>query len=398
MKRIPILIAVLVISAGVGLAPIAGVSATSTFDVSHDDPSQMEDACEFPVTKTDATGTAVTLDEKPERVTTISPSAAQTMWEIGAADQVVGVSQFAMYLDGAEEKADVSADYGASVEQVVATEPDLVLAPNVSAADVEPLREAGLTVYHFPAATDVSDIKQKTTTIGQLTGNCEGAAETNAWVDANVEAIESVTAEAEDRPLALYPLGDGFVAGGDTFIHSIITLSGADNAAVNQSGYPQLSDEVVLEMDPDVLVVTQEGMFLDQEPYASTTAGETESEVVVNVQWLNQPAPRSVVEATHTLTSQLHPDLYDEDVYVERSEISLESDEETPTETDESEQPTEQTTEQTAEPTATDQEPTEPPETEAEDGSAISTPGFGVGVTLVAMLFGTLIAVRRIDS
>ena len=390
MRRTAILVSILVLLAGVGVAPAAGAASSSVADT--DEPNATYEPCEFPVELTDATGETITIEEEPERVTTIGPSAAQTMWEIGGEQQVVGVSQFAHYLDGAEEKANVSAEFGASVEQVVATDPDLVLAPNVSAQDVEPLREAGLTVYHFPEATDTDDVAEKTETIGKLTGNCEGAAETNAWMKANVDALNSVSDEADERPAALYPLGDGFVAGGNTFIDEIITVSGADNVANEHEGFPQLSDEVLLELDPEVLVVTMPGVFLEQEPYASTTAGETESEVVVEVQWLNQPAPRSIVEATHTLASQLHPDIYDESVYVERSEIQVESVEDAAEdEGTEAEETEAQETE------AEDADEDAPEETPDDDAADVTTPGFGVVVALVGTLLAALLALRRVE-
>ncbi|TKX82925.1 corrinoid ABC transporter substrate-binding protein, partial [Halorubrum sp. SS5] len=93
--------------------------------------------------------------------------------------------------------------------------PDLVLAPNSSAADVEPLREQGLTVYHFPAATSIDDIAEKTETIGRLVGACEAASETNAEMYDAVEAAEERTSGV-DRPTALYPLGGGYVAANNT--------------------------------------------------------------------------------------------------------------------------------------------------------------------------------------
>ena len=267
-------------------------------------PAQTDDACGFPLNATDATGETITLDERPERITTLTPSAAQTLWELGVEERVVGVSQFAFYLDGAEERANVSAEFGASVERVVDTEPDLVLAPNTSAADVEPLREQGLTVYHFPAATDVDDIAEKTETIGRLVGACEAAAETNAAMYDAVDAAENRTADV-DRPAALYPLGGGYVAGNDTFVHSIMTVGGAENvAAETGSGYPQLSDEVILESNPELILVTDpEASILNREPYASTTAGAEDSYVVMNANYLNQPAPRSVIESATTLSN-----------------------------------------------------------------------------------------------
>ncbi|MEF8772443.1 MAG: vitamin B12 ABC transporter substrate-binding protein BtuF, partial [Halodesulfurarchaeum sp.] len=54
--------------------------------------------CSFPLTVTDATGEEVEIEEPPESVVTLAPSAAQTMWEIGAQEQVVGISDRGTYL------------------------------------------------------------------------------------------------------------------------------------------------------------------------------------------------------------------------------------------------------------------------------------------------------------
>jgi len=330
---------------------------------------------EYPITLTDATGTEVTLDERPDRVTTTNPSAAQVMWELGAADQVVGLTQFAHYLDGAESRENVSStEQGVSIERVVGTNPDLVLAPNATSVEtVEALREAGLTVYHFSAATDFDDVADKTLTIGQLTGNEQAAEETNAWVEANVEVIEQSTADV-DEPRLLYPLLGGFAVGGETFIHEIIATSGAENVAAEEfDGYEVLSDEVLLELDPEVLLVTDqtEGQIMDSEPYSLTTAGQANQSVTLEVNYINQAAPRSIVYSTRNLTAQLHPDQYNESDYVTRQAIA----------------DGEYTLEGDSESTET-----ESTDTTGDDETDVSTPGFGVIVAVLALLGGGLIA------
>ncbi|MGZ0745564.1 PGF-CTERM-anchored ABC transporter substrate-binding protein [Haloparvum sp. AD34] len=344
-------------------------------------PDATYEKCEFPVTVTDATGEEITMEERPERVTTTNPSAAQTMWEIGGQAQVVGLTQYALYLDGAESRTDVSAEFGVSVEKVVGTQPDLVLAPNATqTSSVEAMRDAGLTVYHLREAKTVEDVAKKTTRIGKLTGNCEGAAEANAWMKANVDAVADVTADA-DQPDVLYPLGGGYVAAGDTFINAMFRIAGTNNvAAQNHTGYPQLSDEVILKLDPGYIVVNdRNATMLDKEPYASTTAGEENNSIYLETRWLNQPAPRSVVYTTHNMTAQVHSDLYSEDTYVAKSEVSVKAESEV------------EATEETATPTAT-AEPTETNDaTETSEGSA---PGFGVTAAFVAMLAAALVAAR----
>jgi len=318
-----VLLLILMVSvAAIGATPMAATAAPTATDAAS---VQTAEECEFPITLTDATGEEVTLEEPPERITTTNPSVAQIMWEIGGAEQVVGTSQFAHYLDGAEDRTNVSStEFGVNIELVVSTEPDLVLAPSATSVEtVEALRDAGLTVYHFPEETDFDEVREATTIVGQLTGNCEGAAEANAWMDANVEAAATATTDA-DRPGIMYPLGGDFVVGGDTFIHEMIVASGGDNLAADEfDGYQVMNDEVVLSLDPEYLIATEESTFvLEEEPYASTRAVENDAIVMMEVNYLNQPAPRSVVFSVQNLTAELHPDLYDESDFVSRAEAA----------------------------------------------------------------------------
>ena len=164
------------------------------------------------------------------------------------------------------------------------------------------MRNDGHVVYHFPEATDVDDIAAKTERSGLLVDECEAAAETNAWMYEEVDAVRERTAGV-DRPTALYPLGSGFVAAGDTFIDEIMTIGGVDNvAAAEHTGYPQLSPEVVIGADPElILVIERNEGIIEEHPYSQTTAGLNGNTVEMQVHYLHQPAPRSVVESTRTL-------------------------------------------------------------------------------------------------
>lgn len=360
------------------------LSATSGVAAAHE-PSHEPDVpeCEFPFTATDATDVEVTVEERPERVTTLNPSAAQTMWEIGGKDQVVGVSKFAVYLDGAEERTNVSTSgFGVSVEKVVGTNPDLVLAPNsISNETVEKLRDTGLTVFKFERATSIADVRAKTALTGKLTGNCEGAAETNAWMDANVETAREVTADV-DRPTVLYPLGGGYVAADETFIDAMIEAAGGENVAGGEfAGYPKLSDEVLLELEPEVLVLTAYTTYLvGQEPYASMPAVENDRTYTADRNYMNQPAPRSVVYSVRNLTAAFHPEAHAEAEWTSRGEVEVETATPTPSPTPE---PTE--SEDTATPTA--ESTPEPTGSEA--------PGFGPVVGALAVVAATLLFTRE---
>jgi len=198
--------------------------------------------CEYPVEVTDATGQTVTVAEEPDRAVALQASAAQTVWEVGAEETVVGmpVRPYTAYLNGSTERTDVLAEDGSvNQEQVVALEPDLVLAPNALLAPdetVQSLRDAGLTVYHFRQANSLEYVYEKTRTTGLLVGEYDAASRRAAEMEATVETIRDAVAD-EENPEVLYLLGpSGFAAGENTFIGELLAAAGGNNIAGTLEG------------------------------------------------------------------------------------------------------------------------------------------------------------------
>ncbi|CQH56069.1 ABC-type transport system periplasmic substrate-binding protein (probable substrate cobalamin) [Halobacterium hubeiense] len=358
------------------VAPAAGAAAAPAGDAVANAGAQDFD-CSFPVTETDASGHDVTVSEEPERVVTLNPSAAQTMWEIGASEKVVGVSQFADFLDGADEREVVTSGSpsAVNVEQVVSLDPDLVLAPNtIGNETVAQLRDANLTVYRFAAADSIESIYEKTELTGQLTGECEGAAETVSEMRDRVQTVEAAV-EGEDEPSVFYDMGARFTPGPNTFIGQVIDRAGGHNIAADANttrSYPQLSAEFIVKQDPEFLVVSAlpEQLGNDSRSYIAegsvlrnTTAFEEGNIVVVDSNHVSQPAPR-VVEPMTQMAQAFHPDAY------AAANAT--------------------TTATTQEPTATE---TATETTTQTTGTTI--PGFGIPAAVVAALGAALLATRR---
>jgi len=340
--------------------------------------------CSFPVTATDATGTEVTVEEAPERVTTLSPSAAQTMWEIGGEVQVVGLSQYALYLEGAESRTNVSAagQSRVSVETVVSTEPDLVLAPNVIANEtVAQLRDAGLTVYKFEEAKSIEDIYAKTELTGELTGNCEGATETVSSMRDRVATVREAV-ENSERPRVFVSVGGGWTAGDGTFVDSMVEVAGGANVAAeaNISGYQQISEEVIVQQDPEWIVqLGQYGAYPKTDAYNGTSAVRNDRVMTVSNENISQPAPR-VVNAIVQMAQAFHPEAYAE---ANATATGAETTAETETTT------AAPTTDESAMAQATTEATTE------SSGASGGVPGFGVPAAFAALAGAALVAGRR---
>ena len=402
MQRHAYLLSLLVVVAAVGPAA-GGIAAASLADtsadthvasdsgVSHPAASDrrpavrnaQSDACPFPYTATDATGTEVTIDADPERIVTLNPSAAQTMWEIGARDEVVGVSQYASYLDGADEKANVSGPSGPSVERVIDANPDLVLVPSSSYGAAEErtqqLRDQGIPVFVFGQGTSLEFVANKTESTGRLTGNCEAGTERAAEMRQSIALMEQ-SLDDEEPPVGLNVFF-GYTSGSNTFIGDVMETAGVRNGAAEAdvSGFRQINDEQVVEMNPEWIVVPANSPVPATPAYNSTTAVQEGNVVVVNTSYLQQPAPRAVI-AAETIMRAVHPEAYDE--YRERQAGAE------------------------REPTATtgSTPTTAPPETAAATATptpgspsttATGTPGFGPVVSVAAVAALAVLAARR---
>ncbi len=345
--------------------------------------------CEYPMTSTDATGTEVTVEEVPERVVVTGASGAQTMWELDASEQVVGmpVKSWTTYLEGAAEKQEVTNQDGTvNVEQTIAANPDLVLAANITSNQkVAQLREAGITVYTFALADSIPFIYEKTNATAAMTGNCGAAERVVSEMRANVSAVRE-RAAGQDSPSAFVHSGGGYTATVGSFQHDVLTTAGATNVAaeLNTSAYGQVSRESVIEANPEYIVVPVANASVNPaaalpDAYSNLTAVQEDQVVGVNTNYFSQPAPR-VTRPLVTLSEAF----YGGEVTVEAAGSAT-----TPDGGEESETTTAANV-TNASPTGADGNNTVEATTTASGG----TPGFGP-VAVMAALAAALFVARR---
>jgi iron complex transport system substrate-binding protein len=376
--------------------------------------------CTYPMTVTDATGTEVRIDEDPERLAALSPSAAQILWSIGADEETVAIPQdyYIGYLNDTEGKTDVVNDDGSIItEAVVGAQPDLVLAPNVVPDEtVEALRDSGLTVYKFESAASLADVSAKVELYGQLTGNYEAAGQVSARMQGQVQAVRDAVSGAEN-PRVFFSLGGGYTAGEDTFVGQIVAAAGGDNIAAGEintsNGYGTLSNEIVTERDPEWIIQNgQFGTVPNTPAFNGTTAVQEGNVVRVNRNFMTQNGPRNV-EALKTIAQALHPEAYESiDFSAVETPQPATCSTPTPTATPTPAPPTDSTpeseagmdTDGTVTATTMDADGTATPTAESENGAASPAPettasgdgpGFGAATALVALLAGALVARRN---
>ena len=206
----------------------------------------------FPVTVGD-----LTLDAQPVRVVSLSPSATEMLYAIGAGSQVVAVDDYSNYPAEAAALGTALSGFEPNVEAIGGYRPDLVIIAYDPSNLVEQLNTLNIPVFVAGAATSLESVYEQIEQLGVLTGNSQAAIEVSKTLQTSIEdAVAAV--KFSDPPLSYYyELDDTYYSvTSNTFVGQIFNLFGMRNIADNvESGndYPQLSAEVIVSADPDFI-------------------------------------------------------------------------------------------------------------------------------------------------
>jgi iron complex transport system substrate-binding protein len=271
----------------------------------------------FPVTVEAANG-KVRIAKRPSRIVSLSPTATEMLFAIGAGQQVVAVDSDSDYPAGAP-KTSLSA-YQPNVEAIAGYSPDLVVASNDPGGLVKSLAALKIPVLMEPAAADLSDSYAQLDQLGAATGHAAQARDLGARMRSQVAKIIASVPKPKPR-LSVYDELDNtyYSVTSATFVGGVFKAFGlrniADKAKNAGSGYPQLSSEYIVAADPDLIFLSdtvcchQTPATVGARPGWSHIAAVAQHEVVgVNDDIASRWGPRIVdlyrIVARHVLEAE----------------------------------------------------------------------------------------------
>ena len=192
----------------------------------------------------------------PQRIVSLSATATETLFAIGAGKQVVAVDDQSNYPPEAP-KTDLSG-YTPNIEAIAAKKPDLVVISTDTEGLKAKLEGLKITTLLQPAAVTLDDAYAEITALGKATGHDKEAATTVATMKASIDtSIKKVTKPAV--AVKMYHELDNtlYSVSSKSFIGAMYKLVGLENIAdaadKSGSGYPQLTAEYVIAQSPNMI-------------------------------------------------------------------------------------------------------------------------------------------------
>jgi iron complex transport system substrate-binding protein len=214
-------------------------------------------AADFPVVIHAANGD-VTIKQRPARIVSLSPTATETLFAVGAGKQVAAVDDQSDF--PAQAPKTTLSGFRPNVEAIAAYNPDLVVVSNDGGV-VASLEKLGMTVVLEPAADNVAQAYEEIRQIGRATGHAKQATTVVRGMQSKLtKLIRSVPKTSRHLKVFHELSPDYYSATSATFIGRLYRLFGftniADAADTTHSGYPKLSAEYIVSTNPDIVVLS----------------------------------------------------------------------------------------------------------------------------------------------
>jgi iron complex transport system substrate-binding protein len=262
---------------------------------------------------TDETGRTVSVPDHPHRIVCLTPSVTDTVYALGAGDDVVAISDYTKYPKAALSKPTVGDLIHPSIERIVAFHPDLVIgsAPLGQNDTTKQLERLGVAVY-LVNPQGIAGILRAVRDLGDALHRGPAATALAASLAARVEAVRARTQNLP-RPTVLMPIWYDPITtiGKHAFITEIIEAAGGRSVTDDISAdWPQVSMESVMQRAPEALVLVRGGkisldVFKDRPGWSALPAVQARRVFYVDDR-IDFPSPVAI-DALEDLAHEFHP-------------------------------------------------------------------------------------------
>jgi len=257
----------------------------------------------------------------PQRIVSIAPNAAETIAALGAADQIVGVSDFCVFPKELTTLPHVGGIMNPDLERIATLDPDLIVLRGRLPSVESLCQHLGIDVYH-DRTESYDDIFAGIERLGARLGRNEAAEALIGRMRGEIAEIRRRLADVEPLRVLLIVNRDSdairnvVTFGGGTFVDEVIRLAGGVNVfAESPVPYPQVTMEQIIAAQPEVIIEAIEEsrmtdalrskMLFQWSRLSALPAVRDDRIYIITEDYLLIPSPR-VVDSIRLLARTLH--------------------------------------------------------------------------------------------
>jgi iron complex transport system substrate-binding protein len=278
-------------------------------------------ALSFARVVTDQLGRQVRLPDNPQRIVALAPSITEIIFALDQEHHLKGVTMYSNHPDAAQKLPKVGSYVRLDLEKIVALKPDLCIAVKDGNPKkvIDRLENLKIPVYAVDPR-NLNTVMDALREIGELLDANESAEKLIRDMTSRIQRVKTRVSKSAHKPRIFFQIGISPIVsvGTDTFIHEIIVLAGGKNLAEGPVAYPRFSQEQVLSLSPDIIIITpMTGSAVFEKVKAQWSRWPTIPAVqkghihLADPNLFDRPSPR-LVDALELLSRLIHPELFEE--------------------------------------------------------------------------------------
>ncbi|MHC1771788.1 MAG: ABC transporter substrate-binding protein [Flexilinea sp.] len=273
---------------------------------------------------TDDLGRELEISLPINSVISLAASNTEILCAIGLCSNLVGVDLYSNFPAETEEIEKVTnMDMSLNLEMILTLNPDLVLVSELTPTDqIYSMEELGIPVFYLANPDTLDELPAHIEKVGKITGHMDEAQEVALQLEKRIAAVDEMISVIKEEPTVFYELDatdpmKPWTASTGTFIDDLITRSGGKNIAADLTAeYAQISQEILLLKDPDIIILGDSNFGITAESVANRP-GWDEMKAVKNNKVIEfnddlgaRPGPR-LVDGLEQIAAILHPELFE---------------------------------------------------------------------------------------
>ncbi|MVO98955.1 ABC transporter substrate-binding protein [Paenibacillus lutrae] len=313
------MLALLLTACGKNEQPPAGTAAPSSSSPAPQTADSKK--TQYPLKVKDATGKEFTFDKAPQKIISVSPAETEALFAIGLGDKIVGVSDYDDYPAEAKSKPKMGGIVQPNQESIIASGAEIVFTGvSMKSESVEKLRAMNINVFKVEPKT-VDDVIQNVLLYGKITDHQEQAEKVVSKMKEELKKVtDAVKTVAADQKKKVYiEFSPGWTVGKGEFMDELISLSGGVNAASDITGWKQISEEKIIQANPDVILFANdvvddktkkslEQLIRERSGWGEIKAVKDNRVIGLDQNKLSRPGPR-LTEGLLEMAKAIYPDL-----------------------------------------------------------------------------------------
>jgi ABC-type Fe3+-hydroxamate transport system substrate-binding protein len=204
----------------------------------------------------DQLGNSIDLRQSPHRIVSLVPSQTELLAYLGLDNRVVGITKFCVHPEvWRKTKTIIGGTKSFRFDIIEKLKPDLIIG-NKEENYVDGISQ--LRTSYPVWMSDVSTLPEALSMIEQIGIITETESKAHQLVAEINKAFETINKLPPLRTLYLIWYNPWMGVANGTFIHEMLSLTGLQNCLASQNRYPELDRERILELNPELILLSSE--------------------------------------------------------------------------------------------------------------------------------------------